>query len=24
VDEVVESLKDTPKGGGDIAAREDR
>ena len=24
VDEVVESLKDLPKGGGDIAAREDR
>jgi ATP-dependent Clp protease, protease subunit len=24
VDEVVESLKDIPKGGGDIAAREDR
>ena len=24
VDEVVESLKDAPKGGGDIAAREER
>jgi ATP-dependent Clp protease protease subunit len=24
VDEVVESLKDVPKGGGDMAAREDR
>jgi len=24
VDEVVESLKDAPKGGGDMAAREDR
>jgi ATP-dependent Clp protease, protease subunit len=24
VDEVVDSLKDVPKGGGDIAAREDR
>jgi ATP-dependent Clp protease protease subunit len=24
VDEVVESLKDTPKGGGDMAARVDR
>jgi len=24
VDEVVESLKDVPKGGGDIAAREER
>ena len=24
VDEVVESLKDIPKGGGDMAAREDR